>query len=112
MTGDFKSSEEIQKWNYYGKIGVNSKNTFRKKKGTTDNEEEEDFRIQPIKVKICSEEDFIFTFLKIPGCVPIDVRVCFKKLYPHAEVDKKSSLAFYLKKCGLDGKADMPYNKM
>ena len=33
MTGDFKSSEEIQKWNYYGKIGVNSKNTFRKKKG-------------------------------------------------------------------------------
>ena len=112
MTGDFKSSEEIQKWNYYGKIGVNSKNTFRKKKGATDNEEEEEFRVQPIKVKICPEEDFISTFLKIPGCVPIDVRVCFKKLYPRAEVDRKSSLAFYLKKCGLDGKADMPYNKM
>ncbi|GBB89184.1 hypothetical protein RclHR1_15880005 [Rhizophagus clarus] len=112
MTGDFKSSEEIQKWNYYGKIGVNSKNTFRKKKGATDNEEEEEFRVQPIKVKICPEENFISTFLKIPGCVPIDVRVCFKKLYPRAEVDRKSSLAFYLKKCGLDGKADMPYNKM
>ncbi|RGB22353.1 hypothetical protein C1646_776218 [Rhizophagus diaphanus] len=46
------------------------------------------------------------------GCVPIDVHVCFKKLYPRAEVDRKSSLAFYLKKCRLDGKADMPYNKM
>ncbi|RIA86472.1 hypothetical protein C1645_829240 [Glomus cerebriforme] len=112
ITGDFKSSEEIQKWNYYGKIGVNSKNTFQKKKGVTDNEEEEEFRVQLIKVKICPEEDFISTFLKIPGCVPIDVRVCFKKLYPHAEVDRKSSLAFYLKKCELDGKADMPYNKI
>ncbi|GES94266.1 DNA polymerase family B-domain-containing protein [Rhizophagus clarus] len=112
MTGDFKSSEEIQKWDYYGKLGVNSKNNFRKKKGATDGEEEEEFRVQPVKVKICPEEDFISTFLKIPGCVPIDVRVCFKKLYPRAEVDRKSSLAFYLKKCGLDGKADIPYNKM
>ncbi|GES76982.1 DNA polymerase family B-domain-containing protein [Rhizophagus clarus] len=85
---------------------------FIKKKGATDNEKEEEFRVQPIKVKICPEEDFISTFLKIPGCVPIDVRVCFKKLYPRAEVDRKSSLAFYLKKCGLDSKADMPYNKM
>ncbi|GES83053.1 DNA polymerase family B-domain-containing protein [Rhizophagus clarus] len=110
--GDFKSSEKIQKWDYYGKLEVNSKNNFRKKKGATDGEEEEEFRVQPVKVKICPEEDFISTFLKIPGCVPIDVRVCFKKLYPRAEVDRKSSLAFYLKKCGLDGKADMPYNKM
>ncbi|PKK58672.1 DNA/RNA polymerase [Rhizophagus irregularis] len=98
MTGDFKSSEEIQKWNYYGKIVVNSKNTFQKKKGATDNEEEEEFRIQPIKVKICPEEDFISTFLKIPGCVPIDIH---EKL-----------ACILLKKCELDGKTDMPYNKM
>ncbi|GES94261.1 DNA polymerase family B-domain-containing protein [Rhizophagus clarus] len=84
MTGDFKSSEEIQKWDYYGKLGVNSKNNFRKKKGATDGEEEEEFRVQPVKVKICPEEDFISTFLKIQAVVPIDVRVCFKKLYPHA----------------------------
>lgn len=45
ITGDFKSSEEIQKWNYYGKIGVNSKNSFQKKKGATDDEEEEEFRV-------------------------------------------------------------------
>ncbi|GET03854.1 DNA polymerase family B-domain-containing protein [Rhizophagus clarus] len=109
MTGDFKSSEEIQKWNYYGKIGVNSKNTFQKKKGVTDNEKEEEFRVQPIKVKIYPEEDFISIFLKISGCVPIDVRVCFKKLYPHAEVDKKSLLVFYLKKCGLGGMHEVAY---
>ncbi len=42
---NFNLSEEIQKWNYYEKVRINSKNTFRKKKGTTDNEEEEDFRI-------------------------------------------------------------------
>ena len=52
MTGSFKSSEEIQKQNYYEKLEVNSKNTFRKKKGVTDKEEEEDHMIQPITVKI------------------------------------------------------------
>ncbi|RIA96631.1 hypothetical protein C1645_815172 [Glomus cerebriforme] len=46
------------------------------------------------------------------GCMPIDVHVCFKKLYSHAEVDKKSLLAFYLKKYGLGDKADMLYNRM
>ena len=34
------------------------------------------------------------------------------RLYPRAEVDKKSSLAFYLKICGLGSKADMPYNRL
>ncbi len=45
MTGSFKSFEEIQKWDYYEKVKVNSKNTFQKKKGVTDNEKKEDFRI-------------------------------------------------------------------
>ncbi len=112
MTGNFKSSEEIQKWNYYGKIGVKSKNSFQIKKGAIDNNEEENDRIQSIIIKISPEDNYISTFLKILGCVPIDVRACFMKLYPRAEVDKKSSLAFYLKLCGLDSKADMPYNKM
>ncbi len=120
MTGRFKSKEEIQKWNYYGKIGVKSKNSFQisgastkgAKKGAIDNNEEENDRIQSIIIKISPEDNYLSTFLKIPGCVPIDVRACFMKLYPRAEVDKKSSLAFYLKLCGLDSKADMPYNKM
>src|SRR3989440_11433311 len=112
MTGSFKSSKEIQKWNYYGKIGVKSKNSFQIKKGDTYNNEEEIDRVQLIIIKISPEDNYISTFLKIPGCVPIDVRACFMKLYPRAEVDKKSSLAFYLKLCGLGSKADMPYNKM
>ena len=112
MTGSFKSSKEIQKWNYYGKIGVKSKNSFQIKKGAIDNNEEENDRIQSIIIKISPEDNYISTFLKILGCVPIDVRACFMKLYPRAEVDKKSSLAFYLKLCGLGSKADMPYNKM
>ncbi|RIB01987.1 hypothetical protein C2G38_2229118 [Gigaspora rosea] len=89
MTGSFKSSKEIQKWNYYGKIGVKSKNSFQIKKGATDNNEEENDRTQSIIIKISSEDNYISIFFKIPGCVPIDVRACFMKLYPRAEVDKK-----------------------
>src|SRR5215204_5438533 len=133
MSGNFKSSEDIQKWNYYGKIGVKSKNTFRDKKSDinlgplavddlavddliVDNlavvdlvSEEEDHSVQPIKIKISSDEDFESTFLKIPGCVPIDVRAYFRKLFPRSE---KSSLKYYLKLCKLESKADMPFNEM
>ena len=66
----------------------------------------------PIKIKISAEEDFTFSFLELPGCVPIDVRVCLKKHFPRSEVDKKGSLKFFLQKCDLDSKADMPYDKM
>ncbi len=44
--------------------------------------------------------------------MPIDIRICFKKLYTCVKVDKKSSLVFYLKKCELGDKADMSYNRM
>ncbi|RIA80875.1 ribonuclease H-like domain-containing protein [Glomus cerebriforme] len=54
----------------------------------------------------------ILNFLKLPGCVPIDVRVCLKKRYPHSEVEKEGSLKFFLQKCGLDAKANMSYDKM
>ncbi|RIB03708.1 hypothetical protein C2G38_2286783 [Gigaspora rosea] len=112
MTGRFKSKEEILKWNYYGKIGAKSKNSFQIKKGAINNGEEENDRVQQVIIKISPEDNYISTFLKVPGCVPIDIRACFKKLYPRAEVDRKSSLAFYLKICGLGGKVDMPYNKI
>jgi len=119
MSGNFKSSEDIQKWNYYGKIGVKSKNTFRDKKSdinlgplAVDDlavvnlvSEEKDHSVQPIKIKIFLDEDFESTFLKILGCVPIDVRACFRKLFPRSE---KSSLKYYLKLCKLESKVDMP----
>jgi DNA polymerase elongation subunit (family B) len=64
------------------------------------------------KIKITAEESMVVNFLKVPGSVPIDVRVCFKKLYPKSEVAKGSSLAFYLGLCGMAGKADLPIKRM
>ena len=65
-----------------------------------------------VKIKITPEETFYSSFLQVPGCVPMDIRVCFKKLYPKSEVAKGSSLNFYLKACKLPGKADMPVVRM
>ncbi|POG72530.1 hypothetical protein GLOIN_2v1829246 [Rhizophagus irregularis DAOM 181602=DAOM 197198] len=130
MTGSFKSSEEIIKWNYRGKIGAKSENTFKKKEKKKNNENtdsensfhilengEEDTEVKeflgsPIKIKISAKDNFFSSFLKLPGCVPIDVRVSLKKRYPRSEVEKEGSLKFFLQKCGLDAKADMPYDKL
>jgi DNA polymerase elongation subunit (family B) len=65
-----------------------------------------EYRRSEIKI---DDERFYSKYLKILGCIPIDVRICFKKLYQKSEV---SSLKYYLEKCGLDSKADMPHNKM
>ena len=64
------------------------------------------------KITADPNDDFFSSFLKLPGCVPIDVRVCLKKRFPRSEVEKGGSLKFFLRKCGLDTKADMPYDKM
>jgi DNA polymerase elongation subunit (family B) len=124
MTGKFETKEEILKWKYRGKIGAKSENNFmmKGKKKDTDEEgtiwgsgeevEEKKDYMGAIKIKITAEEDFFSSFLKLPGCVPIDVRVCLKKRYPRSEVEKEGSLKFFLKKCGLDTKADMPYDEM
>ncbi|CAB5208415.1 unnamed protein product [Rhizophagus irregularis] len=118
MTGKFERKKEIIKWKYRGKIGAKSENDYMKKypvkapeKGEEDPEEKE-YMGGPIKIKISAEEDFTSSFLELPGCIPIDVRVCLKKRFPRSEVDKKGSLKFFLQKCGLDSKADMPYDKM
>ena len=64
------------------------------------------------KIKITAEEVFYSSYLKVPGCVPIDVRVCYKKLYPKSETPKAGSLKFYLEISGLAGKVDMPIKMM
>ncbi|CAI2198329.1 18753_t:CDS:1, partial [Funneliformis geosporum] len=74
--------------------------------------EEKEYMSGSIKIKINAEKDFTSSFLKLPGCVLIDVRVCLKKCFPHSEVEKEGSLKYFLQKCDLDSKADMPYNKM
>lgn len=64
------------------------------------------------KIKISAEENFNIDVLNIPGCVCIDVRVCYKKIYPKSVTTTGSSLKFYLKLSKLDSKADMPITKM
>src|SRR5947207_3134780 len=56
-----------------------------------------------------NDGNFYSRHLKIPGCVAIDARPCFKKFYPKAE---KSSLAYYLRECNLDNKVDLPIHRM
>ena len=65
------------------------------------------------RIKITADENFLSSYLKVPGCVPIDTRVCFKKLYPKSETPKAGgSLKFYLKISDLPSKADMPIKRM
>ena len=64
------------------------------------------------KIKISAEETFLSSYLRVPGCVPIDVRVSFKKLFPKSETPAAGSLKFYLQVSGLPGKADMPIGRM
>src|SRR4051794_13970821 len=105
MTGKFETKEEIIKWKYRDKIGAKSDNDFVKRYPVKAPEEgEEDLKEKKclggsIRVKIIadSNDDFFSSFLKLPGCVPIDVRLCLKKRYPSSEVKKESSLKFFLK---------------
>ena len=64
------------------------------------------------KIKISADETLFCSYLRVPGCVPIDVRACFKKLYPKSETPAAGSLKFYLAASGLPGKADMPIMRM
>ncbi|RIB12707.1 DNA polymerase family B-domain-containing protein [Gigaspora rosea] len=62
-----------------------------------------------INIKINSNLDFESSFLKLPGCVPIDVCASFLQLHSRSE---KRSLKFFLEKYGLSDKADMPISKL
>lgn len=64
------------------------------------------------KIKISPEETFFSTYMTLPGCVPIDIRACYKKIFPKGETPARGSLKFYLGLVKLPGKADMPYKRM
>ncbi len=72
----------------------------------------EKFRRDSVFIKISLEDIFKSSFLKILGCISIDIHVCFKRLYSYSKVKKKSSFKFYLKLCGLENKADMSFNRL
>ena len=108
-----ETSEDIIQWNYYGRLGeVTTSDETLSVKENTEEDVEEEFRRDSVFIKVSPEDIFKSSFLKIPGCVPIDVRACFKRLYPRSEVEKEGSLKFYLKLCGLESKADMHFNRL
>jgi DNA polymerase elongation subunit (family B) len=61
------------------------------------------------KIKIDADTYVDATFFRVPGYIPIDVRIVFRRLMPNAE---KSSLNFFLSVCKLGSKEDMPYQTM
>lgn len=70
------------------------------------------WHVRESQIKISAEENHLIKYMKAPGFIPIDTRVIFKQLFPKAEVGAGSSLNFYLKKCKLDSKEDLPYKEM
>src|SRR5437763_1798301 len=108
-----ETSEDIIQWNYYGRLGeVTTSDETLFVKENPEEDVEEEFRRDSVFIKVSLKDIFKSSFLKIPGCVPIDVRTYFKRLYPRSEVEKESSLKFYLKLCGLESKADMHFNRL
>ncbi|RHZ45605.1 hypothetical protein Glove_668g26 [Diversispora epigaea] len=107
--------DSILRWNYYGGIGEPFYKDFFHKEQTwgSSKKENKDSKKKKnregIEIKITPEKNFISTFLKVPGCVPIDVKVCYEKLYPHSE---KTSLNHFLKTNKLDSKIDLPIKYM
>ena len=81
-------------------------------KENTEEDMKEEFRRDFIFIKISPKDIFKSSFLKIPECVPIDIRAYFKRLYPRSEVEKESSFKFYLKLYELESKADMHFNRL
>lgn len=67
---------------------------------------------QNVRIKITAEDTFISSFLNIDGCISIDTRVCYMKLYPKNETGGKSSLNSFLQIMRLESKEDMPYTHM
>ena len=105
-------AESILIWNYFGEKGKPLTNGFFQRSQWVKKADKDPKKILGrdfINIKINPTLNFESSFLKLPGCVPIDVRTSFMQLHPHSE---KTSLKFFLEKCGLDGKADMPMSKL
>jgi len=67
------------------------------------------FSYKKENVKIAADISAEGYTLMMPGYIPVDVRTCFRRLYPTAE---KSSLKWFLEKNKLGSKEDMPYKRM
>ena len=61
------------------------------------------------QIKLDADTKVDNRIFELPGYLCVDTRTVFRKMMPNAE---ESNLNFYLKKCKLDSKVDMPYHEM
>jgi len=112
--GDYDWPYVIEKARQYRILGLMVETiTALPRRRTTEEEDALRWNVSREKrIKISAEETAFVTFLKVPGSIPVDVRVMFRQLFPKAEVGKGSSLNFYLEACNLASKIDMPCKRM
>ncbi|RIB20196.1 hypothetical protein C2G38_2035463 [Gigaspora rosea] len=105
-------AESILTWNYFGGTRKPLTNSFFQRNQwikKTDKGRKKTEGRDSINIKINPNLDFESSFLKLPGCVPIDICASFSQLHPRSE---KRSLKFFLEKYSLSDKADMPISKL
>jgi hypothetical protein len=105
--------ESILTWNYFGGTGKPlSSGFFHRKQWVkkTDRSFRRTESRESINIKFGSNNlSFESSFLKLSGCVPIDVCACLLQLFSRSE---KRSLKYFLEECGLDSKANLSISKL
>ena len=105
-------AESILTWNYFSGREKPLTDSFFQRSQWVKKADKDPKKIlgrDSINIKINPTLNFESSFLKLPGCMPIDVCTSFMQLHLRSE---KTSLKFFLEKCGFDGKADMPMSKL
>jgi len=80
--------------------------------GTTNNSKKEVNITRKSTIKLGAGNHDDAQYVSLFGIVPIDVRICYVKLFPKNETTNRNSLKYFLEISGLDSKADLPYQVM
>ncbi|GES95250.1 DNA polymerase family B-domain-containing protein [Rhizophagus clarus] len=107
------NTQSILIWNYFGGTGKPLSSGFFHRDQWAKKTDRNFRRIEgreSINIKFGTNNlSFESSFLKLPGCVPIDVCASLLQLFPRSE---RRSLKYFLEDCGLDSKADLPMSKL
>ena len=107
---NFVASKMVQ---YKNLVWFHSKLSSTAPYTTTNEKEVYEFNYRKdMKIKVAADEYLDASFLRFDGCIPVDVRICYKKLYPKEETSGKSSLKAYLELVKIGGKIDLPIKTM
>ncbi|CAB5350270.1 unnamed protein product [Rhizophagus irregularis] len=107
------NTQSILIWNYFGGTGKPLSSGFFYRDQWV-KKMDRNFRRtegrESINIKFGTNNlSFESSFLKLPGCVPIDVCVSLLQLFSRSE---RRSLKYFLEDCGLDSKANLPMSKL